>query len=303
MLRINDCVSFKDPVGRVYKTDEMVLSLGENARIYTVTDCNQYVFVRFIGEDSPLESIIRQMCDCSSDEMAKANVLWPERVCYQLDDDLFCGFLARRIDIPSDLTLLNRLISPAGSSKVNMKDKLARGLNLARCIRAVHETSQKYIIGAPEPRDFHVTPDGCVLFCRAYRCALNTDDPINSLYVAPEYKAMQCGLTPQGDAFSFAVILFELLTGKFPFGAHEPEANFDNDQIADMILNGESIYYYENLSRSMEIDRMISAISPDLSRLFRRTFDYCGQNRYDEYRPSITEWIAVLENTVEMAKQ
>lgn len=302
MLRIQDCLSFKDQVGRVYKTEKMVLSLRENAKVYTVMDSNQYLFVRFFGENNPSESGIRTMCDCSSAEIVKANVLWPELICYQLDNDMFCGFLARRIDIPDDLSLLSQMVLHADSSNVDITTKLVIGLNLAKCIQAVHRTPRRFVIGAPQPRDFHVSPDGSVLFCYAYRCELDTRNQHNSLYFAPEYRAMQSGLTTNSDAFSFAMILFVLLTGVFPFGAHEPEINFDEQQIADMILNGESIYYYENSPHSVSIDGMISAISPDLSRLFRLTFDYCGQSQYDDNRPSIADWISALERNIHMVK-
>lgn len=302
MLRIQDCLSFKDQVGREYKTDKMVLSLRENAKVYTVTSSSQYLFVRFVGENNPSESAIRTMCDCSSAEMVNANVLWPELICYQLDNDMFCGFLARRIDVLTDLSLLSELISQTDSRNVDIATGLNIGLNLAKCIQAVHRTSRRYVIGAPQPKDFHVTPDGRVIFCYAYRCDLDVRDQCNSIYVAPEYRTMQGGLTPKSDAFSFAMILFALLTGAFPFGAHEPGTIFDEDQIADMVLNGESIYYYENSPQSVEIDKRISTLSLDLSRLFRLTFDYCGQNRYDDRRPSIADWITVLENKVEMVR-
>lgn len=302
MLRIQDCLSFKDQVGREYKTDKMVLSLRENAKVYTVTKGNQYLFVRFVGENNPSESVIRTMCDCSSAEMARANVLWPELICYQLDNDMFCGFLAKWIDIPSNLSLLSEIISQTDSRNVDVAAGLNIGLNLAKCIQTVHRTSRQYVIGAPQPRDFHVDSDGHVFFCYAYRCDLDVREQYKSYYLAPEYKTMQSGLTHRSDAFSFAMILFVLLTSVFPFGAHEPDAIFDEDQITDMILNGESVYYYENSPQSVMIDDNLSAISEDISRLFRLTFDYCGQSRYDDRRPCIDDWIAVLENKLSMVK-
>lgn len=302
MLRIQDCLSFKDQVGREYKTEKMVLSLRENAKVYTVMENNQYLFVRFLGENNPSESRIRTMCDCSSAEIVKANVLWPELICYQLDNDMFCGFLAKRIDVPTDLSLISELILQTDPSNIDVAARLNIGLNLAKCIQAVHRTSRRYVIGAPQPRDFYVDSDGHVFFFYAYRCDLDVREQYNSLYIAPEYKTMQSGLTHRSDAFSFAMILFILLTGIFPFGAHKPDTIFDEDQITDMILNGESVYYYENSPQSVKIDISLSAISPDISRLFRLTFDYCGQSRYDDRRPCIDDWVAVLEDKLSLMK-
>lgn len=302
MLRIQECLSFKDQVGREYKTDRMVLSLHENAKVYTVMNSNQYLFVQLVGENNPSESAIRTMCDCSSTELVKANVLWPELICYKLDSDMFCGFLAKRINISTNLSLLSELVSQTDSRNVDVAMGLNIGLNLAKCIQAVHRTSRHYVIGAPQPRDFHVDPDGHVFFCYAYRCDLDIREQYNSFYIAPEYKTTQSGLTHRSDAFSFAMILFRLLTGVFPFGAHEPDVHFEENQITDMILNGESIYYYENSPQSVKIDINLSTISPEISRLFRLTFDYCGQSCYDERRPCIDDWVAVLEDKLLMMK-
>lgn len=299
MLRIQDSLTFKDPMGRVYKTNEMILSLRDNAKIYSVADSNQYLFVRFVGDNHPSESVIRTMCDCASNEMAKANVLWPERICYRLDDDMFCGFLARAIDISSDLITLNQLILPDVLSETEITKKLTVGLNIAKCIHAVHRTSKRYVIGVPRPRDFHVAPDGRVLFCYAYRCDMDIRDQYNSIYAAPEYRSMQGNLSSKSDAFSYAMILFSLLTGVLPFGSHEPQTIFEETQIADMILNGESIYYYENAPQAVAIDQMLSEISPELAMLFRLTFDYCGLSQYDAARPSIVDWINTLEKRLQ----
>lgn len=299
MLRIQDCLLFKDPVGRVYKTSEMVLSLRENAKVYTITESGQYVFVRFVGENHPPESMIRTMCDCPVHTMANANVLWPEMVCYLLDSDAFCGFLAKQINIPDNLFVLSQIMAPDCLADIPLDHRLLIGLNLARCIQAVHQTTRKHVIGVPQPEDFHVAPDGRVFFCYAYRCGIDIGDRTNSVYLAPEYRMMQSGLSFGSDSFSFAMMLFLLLTGVLPYGSHEPETRFDDEQIADMIINGESIYYYENSPKVIRLEQKLSSISTDLARLFRMTFDYCGQNRYDEHRPTMEEWVAALSSRME----
>lgn len=296
MLRIQNRLSFKDPVGRVYTTDQLLLPLRDNAKIYTIADNCRYLFVHISGDDHPTENQIRVMAECSSELMAKNNVLWPEMECYRLDDDTFCGFLARRINISDDVMTISQLLSSNSHDEINISHNLIIGLNLAKCILAVHKTARRYVIGAPHPQDFHVSPDGQVFCCNIYRNDLDIQNITDKRYLAPEYIAMESGLTQLSDSFSFALILFELLTGMFPFGTHDPGLKYDDEQIEDMLLNGESIFYYGNTQRCAEVESQLSGISPALSELFHLTFDYCGCSRYDELRPSILEWIQVLEN-------
>ena len=297
MLRIQNCLQFKDPVGRIYQTGERLLSLRDNAQVYSLTDNDQYLFVWFMGENHPSENAIQTMCDCASDACVRANVLWPELICYRLDDDMFCGFLTKAIPMGPELTVLSRVLP----KEVDIKQRLTLGRNLANCIHAVHQTSRRYVLGAPQPGDFHLAADGRVVFCYAYRCAMDVRDAHNSIFVAPECRAMHSGPSAKADAFSFAMILFLLLTGTLPFGGQDPEANFDEEQIVDMILNGESIYYYEYLPQAMALAEKISAISPALSQLFRETFDYCGYTRYDDHRPCMEDWIIALEKPIELS--
>ncbi len=295
MLRIQNCLQFKDPVGRIYQTGERLLSLRDNAQVYSLVDNDQYLFVWFVGDNHPSENAIQTMCDCASDACVNANVLWPELICYRLDDDMFCGFLTKAIPVGQELTVLSRALP----EQMDIKERLILGRNLANCIHAVHCTSRRYVLGAPQPGDFHLASDGRVVFCYAYRCAMDVRDSLNSVFVAPECRTMQSGPSAKADAFSFAMILFLLLTGTLPFGAQDPEADFDEEQIVDMILNGESIYYYENLPQAMALEKKISDISPALARLFRETFDYCGYAKYDDRRPDMEDWITVLEKPVE----
>lgn len=295
MLRISNRVSFKDPVGRVYSTDQMILSLRNNAKIYTVADNQRYLFVHLSGDDHPPESQIRVMAEWSSDLTAKSNVLWPEMECYRLDDDAFCGFLAQRINIPDDIISLRQFLALDDPCHGDLSLILTIGLNLAKCIFALHHCAKNYVIGDLHPRDFYVSSGGQVFSFNAYRSSLDTQLITDRRYLAPEYIAAQSRLTKSSDSFSFALILFELLTGIFPFGTHEPDTVFDNEQIEDMLINGESIYYFNHSQQCMAVESRLQNISPDLAEMFRLTFDYCGCNRYDEMRPSIEDWINVLE--------
>lgn len=298
MLRIQECFSFKDAVGRVYKTADMVLSLRENTKVYKVEGRPKYLFVRLGEERHLLERAIRTMCECSSDNLVNAKVLWPEFVCYQLDDDLFCGFLARFCEIQEDLSLLSELVFPEDNHRDNCSFAISTGLSLAKCIRAIHQTSRRFIVGAPRPMDFHVDSDGQVYYFYAYRCGMDMLDQSDNIYLAPECRMMEGCLSQKSDSFSFAMIFFLLLTGRLPFGECASIRDYDQGEIIDLILNGESVYYYKNSSQAKSIDKLISSISLDISTLFRLTFDYCGQSSYDKYRPTIDNWITAIEKVI-----
>lgn len=299
MLRIPNSLSFRDPAGREYRTQSMILTLRDNVKLYTVADNDRYVFVHFPNGNYPSEGEIYAMCNSFSEQTAEANILWPKMVCFSTENDQFCGFLAKQLDFSGELTPLSRLMEPDILNSLSTEQRLSIGLNLAGCFHAVHRVPRGYLLGAPQPRDFHVSQDGRVFFLYAYRHDLDFYSQQNSLYLAPEYRAMQQkNLSTKSDAFSFAVMLFILLTGVFPFGAHDPGTEFSNGNIADMILNGESLYYYESSPQTVATEQMLTDISPELAGLFRKTFDYCGKIRYDENRPSIDEWIDALNGTL-----
>ncbi len=273
--------------------------LRDNAKLYTVANNDRYVFVHFPNENYPSESEIQTMCNSFSTQTAEANVLWPERPCYNIEDDQFCGFLAKQLDFSGEFTPLSRLMESDSLISLSTEQRLSIGLGLAGCFHAVHKVPRGYLLGAPQPRDFHVSQDGRVFYLYAYRHDMDFTGQQNSLYLAPEYRSMQQrNLSVKSDAFSFAVMLFVLLTGVFPFSTHNPGMEFDNEVIADMILNGESLYYYESSQKTIETEQLLMDISPELAGLFRQTFDYCGKIRYDENRPTMDAWINVLTGTL-----
>jgi hypothetical protein len=288
-------ISIKDLAGREYQTDRLVLTLRDQAEIHSLRGNDQYLFVRFVGTNHPFEHEISTMCDRASDLMVQANVLWPERICYDRDTDVFCGFLAKTLPIPFKPSTLDSLLCTPLTDPPDTVQKLTIGHNLAKCIHTVHQATGDHVFGVPHPEDFYVTPEGQVLFCYAYRHTLDTHSRLNSIYSPPEYRTTPITLSTAGDAYSFSMMLFLLLVGKLPFGAHAPQTEFSEAQICDMILNGESIYYYANAPQTLEIDQMLISISPDLSNLFRLTFDYCGLNQYDAERPTMTDWVTTLE--------
>lgn len=286
----------------MYTTDRMLLALRSDAKVYTVADNSRYLFVHLSGDNHPDESQIRVMAESAAEQLAAHHVLWPELECFNPEDDLFCGFLTRRIDLPEDAALIETLVENLGYEDDTAAYKLQVGLNLARCIRAVHQSAHRHVIGAPQPRDFHADGEGRVFFCNMYRCRLDLENDPASRYLAPEYINGQTGLTADCDAFSFALILFELLTGFFPFGAHEPETEFSGEEITDMVLNGESLFYFEYSPACRELEARLTAVSPLLPEMFRLAFDYCGRSRYEELRPSMADWIEVLEKIIENSK-
>lgn len=295
MLKIQKRISFKDPVGRLYTTDALLLTLEDDTTVYTVENSNRYLYVHLSGQWQPTENQVLAMTGRFDEQLAKYNILWPELECCHPDSDLLCGFLTPRIDLPAGLSTVRELITVGSPDRDTLRHNLKVGLNLARCIEAFHRMPRRMALGAPHPGEFYADAQGEVFSCSAYSHVLDTYIPGDERYLAPEYITGQRGFSRESDAFSFALMLFELLTGAFPFGAHAPEECYDNGQITDMILNGESIFYYANAAESIRVEQELFQISPALPEMFRLAFDYCGRRRYEDLRPSVSDWIEVLE--------
>lgn len=293
MLRFQDNYTFQDPLGRTYATADPLLTLPQQITIYAVAGVADRLFVRFPADAEDISGGIRVMSAYASDQMAKNNVLWPEMECRDLTTDAFCGFLAAAIPVDSQMQPMDQWMA-RNRGQIDERTALKIGLGLARCMQTLHETGAGYVMGAPEPRDFYVSDDGTV--CCYHACQYGLQGQVLAgRYMAPELICGQGGATPRSDAFSFALILFELLTGFFPYGAHVPEQEASDQQIRDWMLDSESLYYYADVPVCAQILDRVCAIDQRLDELFYLTFDYCGQSTYDAQRPSLQEWTDILE--------
>ena len=106
-------------------------------------------------------------------------------------------------------------------------------------------------------------------------------------------------ITGETDAFVYALILFQILSGEFPYCVGRNVDGADVDQIWDRMCDGESIFYYEGSEMFREVSGLLNSYSESIYRLFQRCFDYCGQTDYTWQRPAVEEWINALTEYID----
>lgn len=294
MLKLNDILELKDSAGNIYAAAELLLEL-DDIKIYAVAENEKEVMVRFLTDKKPLLYELRRMCGRDSERLAKSGILWPKKELFNISDELYCGFLAHRFDFPKELFPLSDVLN-RGGDEINFRLNVA--LNLTRCFDAVNSTARGYVIGDAEPDDFFVDSIGNVFYFHAYNCSRSDLIPKSLRFTAPElidFSGRMGGFSAESDAFALAVILFRLLTGVYPFGFDTD--NIDDDTLADLMLNGESVYFYESSPECERVEKALGIISPTLAEHFKAAFDYCGRESYTDGRPTVSDWLQVLNDT------
>jgi len=159
------------------------------------------------------------------------------------DGVLHCGYL--RGD--------TRAMDPGSHSSVEVADLGAR---LARALHAAHRSGAAH--GAISTQRVHVAADGAprllgfglvpALIAGGMSPASAYAEVCDALYLSPEQQAGDAP-TPQSDVYSLGATLYELLTGKAPFGGRttsyvmatvlpeEPTSGADQRTSADVVIH------------------------------------------------------------------
>ncbi len=306
MISLFDVFTVKDFAGILYSTQNLLFSLNPDVKIYEIAGNHDSFIVYFASGHAPKPYELRKMSECriknnTSDHM----ILWPQRELYTLSDEQCCGFLAKKETIASDLITLSQMMEQRKKipklSGNDIKNYLAVGLNFAKCIDAIHSTEKNYVIGAFDPEEFHIDSEKKIYYFYAYDCGRSNLTLKNYHYLSPElihYGQWKLPFSEDSDSFAFALILFQLLTGHYPFAISTPEHELTQDTVIKYMLDGESIYYYDNSPQCIRIEHFLSEISPEIAETFRYVFDYCGNENYTADRPTIKEWIQILKKTL-----
>lgn len=298
MIRISDAFTFKDSAGILYSTTNLLMSLRDGVSIYAVAGVDDYVVVSFPPENVPVLYEIRKMTECS---ICKPNILWPQRELYSVPDEKFCGFLANKVEISAQFYSLQQLMEQRKQSTTLSVQEIQRylttGLHLAQCIHTIHSTEKNYVIGNIEPEEFYVDNDNNIYYYSIYRSCQHPHSVTNHWYLSPELISCPNSSTfysKESDSFAFALILFQLLTGIYPFLDQNMHKPLTIEQLQSYMLDGISIYYAEDSPLCIQTEQLLTNISPAIADRFRCTFDYCGSESYTKNRPSIEDWIDAL---------
>ena len=295
-----------DEAGISYTIGDLIFAISNSSKIYGLTGCDGKVYVEAMDIHKNRYAV-RRMSDILSEKPGVTekhifkNVLWPEKLVKGENDVDFTGFICTDPQFQGDLTSLTEIIAERNAknslSKKEREQFLNIGIQLAELIGTIHEC--KYTIGTLSPDKFWVSENGEVYSCISYQFSfghLNAFD--NPYYVAPEWLSRRnrekIVFNQQSDAFLYAIILFQLLTGKYPFFTERNIAEVEKEELWEQMVDGKSLYFWENSAVIDAIKKELQNLSPDVERLFKRTFDYCGYEEYDETRASIQDWLFAL---------
>ena len=304
MIRLSDAFTVKDAAGTLYATANLLLSFETGGKLYEIAGKDDQWIVSFSGADAPTLHELRKMGSCQIEHSCDYLILWPKRELYALSSEQCCGFLAQKDAVAAERISLSQMIRTRKEHpdlpSAQIRPYLIAGLHFARCIDAIHSTPMGYVIGAFDPREFEIDSRKKVYYFCAYDCGRSRLRVKDYRYLAPELIACPAQIPPfskTSDAFAFALILFELITGRYPFADVRGEA-LQNGELEKAMLDGESIYYQESSPACVQTEQFLLSISRELAQAFRDTFDYCGAETYTADRPSLKEWISLLERTL-----
>lgn len=288
-----------DKSGAVYKPGETIVALENGYKIYENANDSSEAMVWIPQEIRPYKYELRNMCDEEiADVWVKANLLWPEKLLYDSSDNQCCGYITKKPKILGKLIPLSEIIEKKRSfDYIEKKNNVLICLQIARMFKAIRDTRHGYILGIISLESFWVDEALNVFFGEVYNCARNINTTVKTHYVAPEllmYDSWKGKFTAESDSFICALLLFQLLTGRFPYNSSEDIEKTDVEYIWNLMCDGESIFYNKTDTYAKTILAELGNYSERINRLFYRTFDYCGRADYVEQRPMIDEWMEAL---------
>ena len=152
-------------------------------------------------------------------------------------------------------------------------------------------------MGICTPDSLYTDDNNNVIYLEANNCASERYPVVKTCYAAPEL-LMQNSWTgkfsEETDAFNFALILFQILTGRFPYDPGRDADRADVDHVWKLMCDGESIFYDETSEIFRQTDALLKSYSGNVETMFRRVFDYCGARDYAQMRPTIGMWTETL---------
>ena len=299
-ISINRDKKVFDESGVTYVIGERISSIANNVTIYEVKGREDVIYVE-AADLHENRYDVRKMSTQSINEAGFEKLLWPERLVKKENSSAYGGFISRNPQIRGDLVLLAEIIEERKEKKKLSNEEshyyLNLGLQLAEIIELVHRCG--YVVGSLSPDKFWVSREGIVYSCVSYQFSYRDIDAFdNPYYVAPEWLSKMnieaVVYNTQSDSFLYALILFQLFTGKYPFVPERDVLAVEKETLWEAMTDGKSLYFFEDKQMMDCITQELSVFPTGIEKLFTRTFDYCGYEDYAESRPSIQDWLLAL---------
>ena len=288
-----------DMTGTVWEPGTVIKVLDSGVRISSVRENDSSVLVWIPEEYRPLKYELRKMVrEIISGSRMEKYLLWPEKIIYEDSTGQVCGYTAKKPAVCGQLTPLKEFIS----RKKNFDSRERRlcaeiGYKTACIYEAVRNTAGRYTMGICTPDSFYTDEKFNVFYLEAYNCARERCPVVKTCYAAPELLMQNSWagkFSEETDAFNYALILFQILTGRFPYDPGRDADRADMDHVWKLMCDGESIFYDETSVIFQQTDTLLKSYSGNVETMFRRTFDYCGARDYTQMRPTIGMWMETL---------
>lgn len=297
-----------DEAGTAYFVGDLIYAVSDSTKIYSVTNCEEKVYVE-VAEVHQNRHVVRRMSDelvgrpHLTKEQRFENMLWPEKLVKGEYDSGFTGFISQNPHVEGNhFVSLAEVIEERKKKETlsheERKYYLNLGIQFAEIIALIHEG--EHVIGTLSPDKFWVSEAGGVYSFLTYQFSYENVNAFDSpQYVAPEWLSQRNReriiFDQKSDSFLYALILFQLLTGKYPFVSDRDISEVKKEELWEQMVDGKSLYFWEDANIMNTIEEALQGVNSEVEALFKRTFDYCGDEEYDESRASIEEWLQALK--------
>lgn len=298
--------------GLVYTLQTPAIAKGGEGSIYQVQE-NPGLLAKIFHEKMQADNKRRKietMVNLKDAENLRTQAAWPVQMLYQ--NGYFAGYLMERLDGYTGLGS----IYASQKSGMSYSDRIRVCLNLCAAMNVVHEAGQ--VCGDLNPNNimvnrkngmvklvdtdsYHIMPDDRSY---VYRCEVGMPD-----YLPPELLTKLDGgksfrnlalptFTIYSDRFALGVLIFSLLmNGCHPFACAAADGDYDIviPQIMDSIKAGR--YHFEKRDAKYvppQYAPPIQMLPATVRQLFLRCFTVEQGERYEEERPTETEWYNAL---------
>lgn len=178
--------------------------------------------------------------------------------------------------------------------------RLQIGFLLAKSLRTLHLNGCAYV---------DLSPQNVLVARKKNSIAIIDSDNITSgtykpiikgtdYYMAPEIAKGQASASSITDTYSYAIILFQMLTSVHPFIGDDMEDEAP-DAVVNAVNNGEAVYIDnndDNVNYSSVFDNTKVFLTDELRELFRRMFVKGKEN--PELRPTLMEFMNACEHAM-----
>lgn len=294
-------LKLSDKAGKNYSYGPLILALENGVKIYENADNAAEAIVWVPEALRPYKFEWNNMCERTpADEKIRGQLFWPEKLLMD-NAEQYCGYVTKKPEIKGRLISVKQWIEKERSFDEEEKhSSVSIGSAIARIFKVIHDRKTGYLLGIISPESFWIDEALQVYYVEPFDCArdLRAED-MKSCYTAPELLMAQsekASVSLETDDFVYALLLFQILTGRFPYGGGREIEKCDVDEIWNLMCDGISVFYDRMDQEREEIMHLLEFYSARTAQLFRQVFDYCGRSDYTEGRPAIDDWLETLSD-------